>query len=332
MSGPSVVRATRPGRARDRNRGLEILRSTEVAAVEAGRWLGRGDKLGTLSAAERVMAETLGSTDWDGQVVIGTNTVDGSLAPGTRLGLGREKVDLALVPVDGVSLVAKGLSQALSVAVVTEPGGLVTPPPVAYFHKIAVGPAAVGAVNISDSPENNLRRVAFAMDRRVTDLTVVMLDRPRHHPLIERIRELGARISIVSDGDVGAALLAAWEGSGVDIFMGAGGVREAVVAAAAVACLGGDMQCKLWVRHAEEEAKVREAGWDPDVTLTLADMVPGKDVSVAVTGVTGGGLLRGTLYHGDWSESHSLVMRTKTGTVREISTRHHVGHSGHDER
>ena len=318
-------RAGRVAREHDRNRGLDLLRATEAAAIAAGRWLGRGDRAGTLAAAEQVMGESLGDGAWHARVVLGTETVNGSLNPGRILGYGRDAFDLAVVPVDGVSLVAKGSSHALSVAVLTEPGGLLSPPPIAYFHKIAVGPGAVGAIDIRDTPENNLRRVAFATDRSVTDLTVIMLDRPRHQPLMERIRLLGARITLVSDGDVGAAMLAAWLSTGIDVFIGAGGPKEAVVAASAIRCMGGDMQCRPWVRHTEEEALMRSIGCDPESVFTLDDLVPGKDVSVAVTGISGGGVLRGVQYHTGWSESHSLVMRSRTGTVREVQTRHHLG-------
>ena len=172
-----------------------------------------------------------------------------------------------MLPVDGISLVAGGLSQALSVAAVAETGGILLPPPVAYMHKIAVGPQARGAIDISDTPENNLRRVAFAMNVQVQDLTVVLLDRPRHQALLERLRALGARVAIVSDGDVGLAMMAAWPGSGIDVMIGSGGTREAIVAACAMRCLGGELQCRPWVRHEDEAAAMREAGYDPEASL-----------------------------------------------------------------
>jgi fructose-1,6-bisphosphatase II len=257
-------------------------------------------------------------------VVIGPEGGNGNLAPGRRIGVGRDRVDLAIIPVDGVSLVSRGLSQALSIAAAAEPGGILSPPPVAYMHKIAVGPAAKGAVDIADTPENNLRRIAFAMDVQVQDLTVIMLDRPRHQALLERVRSLGIRVALISDGDVGAAMMAAWPGSGIDVMIGSGGTQEAIVAACAMRCLGGELHCRPWVRHEDEAAAVRAAGLDPEETITMEQLVPGRQVSIAVTGISGGGILRGVQYHNWWAETHSLVMRAHSGTVREISTKHHV--------
>ena len=244
---------------RGRNRGLELLRATEAAALSVGRWLGRGDKAGTREAGQAVMEEALTTMPFEGRIVIGPEGSNNRLVAGRTIGAGRERVDLAVLPVDGISLVAGGLSQALSVAAVAETGGILLPPPVAYMHKIAVGPQARGAVDISDTPENNLRRVAFAMNVQVQDLTVVLLDRPRHQALLERLRALGARVAIVSDGDVGLAMMAAWPGSGIDVMIGSGGTREAIVAACAMRCLGGELQCRPWVRHEDEAAAMREA-------------------------------------------------------------------------
>jgi len=216
MADPAVPDlAAFPARVgRDRHRGLELLRATEAAALSVGRWLGRGDKSGTRDAGQGVMEEALIGMPFDGRVVIGPEGGNTNLAAGRRIGVGRDRIDLAIIPVDGVSLVSRGLSQALSIAAAAEPGGILSPPPVAYMHKIAVGPAAKGAVDIADTPENNLRRIAFAMEVQVHDLTVIMLDRPRHQALLERVRSLGARVALISDGDVGAAMMAAWPGSG----------------------------------------------------------------------------------------------------------------------
>ena len=310
--------------SRDRHHGLELLRATEAAALSVGRWLGRGDKTGTREAGHHVMEEALASMPFDARIVIGPEGPHTRLVPGRTIGSGRDRVDLALVPVDGISLVAGGLSQALSVAAAAEPGGILPPPPVAYMHKIAVGPQARGAIDIADSPENNLRRIAFAMNVQVQDLTVVLLDRPRHQALLERLRGLGARVALVSDGDVGLAMMAAWPDSGIDAMVGSGGTREAIIAACAMRCLGGELQCRPWVRHEDEAAAMRAAGFDPDAAISMDQLVPGKEVSVAVTGITGGGLLRGVQYHNWWAETHSLVMRAQSGTVREISTKHHV--------
>ena len=323
-SAPLRIPAARPRPAHDRNHGLELLRATEAAALAVGRWLGRGDKAGTRETGEVAMSDALSAMPCDGRIVIGSDDPGGTLIAGRRIGAGREKVDLAVVPVDGISLVSRGLTQALSIAAAAEPGGIAAPPPVAYMHKIAVGPAARGSIDITDTPENNLRRIAFAMDVHVRDLTVVMLDRPRHQALMERVRDMGTRIALISDGDIGAAMMAAVDGSGIDVMLGAGGTREAVLAACALRCLGGELQCRPWVRHEEEAAAVRSAGFDPEAAMSMDDLVPGAEVAVAVTGVTGGGLLRGVLYHNWWAETHSMVMRARSGTVREISTKHHV--------
>jgi fructose-1,6-bisphosphatase II len=309
---------------RDRHRGLELLRATEAAALSVGRWLGRGDKSGTRDAGQTVMEEALISMPFDGRVVIGPEGGNSNLAPGRRIGVGRDRIDLAIIPVDGVSLVARGLSQALSIAAAAEPGGILSPPPVAYMHKIAVGPAAKGAVDIADTPENNLRRIAFAMEVQVQDLTVMMLDRPRHQALLERVRSLGARVALISDGDVGAAMMAAWPGSGIDVMIGSGGTQEAIMAACVMRCLGGELHCRPWVRHEEEAAAVRAAGFDPEESISMERLVPGRQVSIAATGISGGGILRGVQYHDWWGETHSLVMRAQSGTVREILTKHHV--------
>ena len=310
--------------SRDRHRGLELLRATEAAALSVGRWLGRGDKTGTRDLGQQVMEEALESMPFEGRIVIGPEGPNNRLLPGRRIGSGRDRVDLAVMPVDGVSLVAGGLTQALSVAVASEPGGIKPPPPVAYLHKIAVGPEARGAIDIADTPENNLRRVAFAMNVQVQDLTVAMLDRPRHQALLERVRALGARVALVSDGDVGLAMMAAWPECGIDVMMGSGGTNEAIVAACALRCLGGELQCRPWVRHEDEAAALRAFGHDIESVMTMETLVPAKEVSIAVTGISGGGLLGGVLYHNWWAETHSIVMRAQSGTVREISTKHHV--------
>lgn len=325
MAEPLRAENARPARvSRNRHRGLELLRATEAAALSVGRWLGRGDKLGTRDVAQQVMEEALVGMPFDGRVVIGPEGGNSNLQPGRRIGFGRDHVDLAVLPVDGVSLVSRGLSQALSVAAAAEPGGILSPPPVAYMHKIAVGPAARGAVDITDTPENNLRRIAFAMNVQVQDLTVVMLDRPRHQALLERVRALGTRVALITDGDVGAAMMAAWPGSGIDVMVGSGGTQEAILAACAMRCLGGELHCRPWVRHEDEAVAIRAAGFDPEEPIGMERLVPGLELSIAVTGVSGGGLLRGVQYHNWWAETHSLVMRAQSGTVREISTRHHV--------
>lgn len=310
--------------SRDRHRGLELLRATEASALTVGRWLGRGDKTGTRQAGQDAMEEALLTMPFDGRIVIGTDVAGNRLAPGRRIGAGRDRIDLGVIPIDGVSLVAGGMTQALSIGVAAEIGGLLPPPPVAYMHKIAVGPQARGAIDIADTPENNLRRIAFAMNVQVQDLTVMLLDRPRHQTLLERVRSLGARVALASDGDVGMAMMTAWPSAGVDAMIGTGGTSEAIVAACAMRCLGGELQCRPWVRHEDEAAAIVAAGFDPETAMSMERLVPGSDVSVAVTGITGGGLLRGVLYHSWWAETHSMVMRARSGTLREIITKHHV--------
>lgn len=310
--------------SRDRHRGLELLRATEASALTVGRWLGRGDKTGTRQAGQDAMEEALLTMPFDGRIVIGTDVAGNRLAPGRRIGAGRDRIDLGVIPIDGVSLVAGGMTQALSIGVAAEIGGLLPPPPVAYMHKIAVGPQARGAIDIADTPENNLRRIAFAMNVQVQDLTVMLLDRPRHQTLLERVRSLGARVALASDGDVGMAMMTAWPSAGVDAMIGTGGTSEAIVAACAMRCLGGELQCRPWVRHEDEAAAMRAAGYDPEAAMGMDTLVPGREISVAVTGVSGGGLLRGVLYHNWWAETHSIVMRAQSGTVREILTKHHV--------
>ena len=316
---PSAARISR-----DRHRGLELLRATEAAALSVGRWLGRGDKTGTREAGQQVMEEALLGMPFDARIVIGPDSVGNRLPAGRRIGAGRDRLDIGILPVDGISLVAGGLSQALSIAVAAEVGGLLPTPPVAYMHKIAVGPQARGAVDITDTPENNLRRIAFAMNVQVQDLTVMILDRPRHQALLERVRGLGARVALSSDGDVGMAMMTAWPGSGIDVMIGTGGTSEAILAACAMRCLGGELQCRPWVRHEDEAAATRAAGYEPDAAISMETLVPGREVSAAVTGISGGGLLRGVQYHNWWAETHSIVMRAQSGTVREILTKHHV--------
>ncbi len=308
---------------REIHRGLELVRATESAALTVGRWLGRGDKVGTREGSQQAMSDALEAMTFDGRIVIGVDDPASLLQVGRHVGTGREQLDLALLPVDGISLVTNGFSQALSIAVSTESDGIPAPLPVAYMEKIAVGPQARGAIDILDTPENNLRRIAFAMDMPLQDVTVVMLDRPRHEPLLQRIRDVGVRVALISDGDVGAAMMAAWPGSGIHVLMGSGGTKEAILAACALRCLGGELQCKPWVRHEEEASALRHVNVDPEGVITMHDLVPAADISVAVTGVTGGGLLNGVQYHDWWAESHSLVMRLKSGTIREIRTRHH---------
>ncbi|HET9849176.1 MAG TPA: class II fructose-bisphosphatase [Candidatus Dormibacteraeota bacterium] len=312
-------------RITERNLGLELVRATEAAALSAGRWMGNLDRDGIRGTAATAMHEALNGIHMNGTIVIGDEP---SSAP---LGLGRpigdrsgDECDVALKPLDGSTLVAKGLPNAVSVIATAEPGSLVRVPVGMYAEKIAVGPEARGSVDVTDSVENNLQRVAFAKKVQVSDLTVVMLERPRHEALMEQVRQVGARITLLSDGDIAAAIMATLEGTGIDVMLGIGGLPEAVLAACALKCLGGDLQCRLWLRSRDDEERARAAGFE-DLRRTYAvdDLVRGEDVAFAATGVTDGEFLQGVIYHHFWAETESMVFRSKSGTIRHLNTKHH---------
>jgi fructose-1,6-bisphosphatase II len=314
----------------ERNLALELVRVTEAAALRAARWMGRGDKEAADQAAVDAMREALRYVDMDGVVVIGEGEKDEApmLYIGERVGTGRPpKVDVAVDPIDGTNLTAKGLPNAITVVAVAERGSMYYDPHIVYMQKIAVGPEARGAIDINASAKNNLLRIARFMDRNVEDLTVVVLDRPRHEELIEDIRAAGARIKLISDGDVAGAVMAALPGdTGVDALMGIGGTPEAVLAACALKCLGGDMQCKLWPRSEEERCRAEEDGSkDLDRVLTMDDLAGSNDVFFAATGITSGEFLRGVRYRGDYAQTYSIMMRSRSGTMRRFETHHHLG-------
>jgi fructose-1,6-bisphosphatase II len=314
----------------ERNLAMEMVRVTEAAALRAARWMGRGDKEAADQAAVDSMRNALRYVDMDGIVVIGEGEKDKApmLYIGERVGTGRPpKVDVAVDPIDGTNLTAKGLPDAITVLAVAERGSMYYDPYLVYTEKIAVGPEAKGAIDVTAPVQDNLLRVARFMDRNVEDLTVVVLDRPRHEQLIEEIRESGARIKLITDGDVAGAVMAAMPGdTGVDVLMGIGGTTEAVSAACALKCLGGDMQCRLWPRSDEERRQAEEAGnKDLDRVLTLDDLVSSDDVFFAATGITSGQFLRGVRYQGERAHTHSIMMRSRSGTVRSIETHHHIG-------
>jgi len=321
---PPVGGIARP-RAIESNIGLELVRATEAAALSAGRWMGNLDRDGIKGTATTAMQQALSSVHMRGTVVIG-DEVGAPLAVGNPLGDGTGlELDVALKPLDGTSLVAKGLPNAVSVIATAEHGTMLRTPVRLYAEKIAVGPDARGSIDVTDSVENNLQRVAFAKKVQVSDLTVVMLDRPRHEPLMEQVRQIGARISLLSDGDIAAAIMASLDGTGIDVMMGVGGLSEAVLAACALRCLGGDLQCRLWLPAKDDEERARSAGFD-DLHRTYAgeDLVRGEDVAFAATGVTDGEFLHGVIYHNFWAETESIVFRSKSGTVRHLITKHHV--------
>ncbi len=289
--------------------------------------MGRGDKELVRTTALRAMLEALAGVHIEGTVAIGDGPEGSAVtaAPGERVGDGVPPPrDVALRAVDGTTLVAKGLPNAVSVIATAEPGSLLRLPTALYAEKIAVGPEARGSVDVADSTENNLRRIAFAKNVQVSDLTVVMLDRPRHQERIDQIRQAGARISLISDGEVSGALMAAMEGTGIDLMVGIGGMAEAVLAACALKCLGGDLLCRLWLRSKDDEARARAAGIkDFNRVYGIDDLVRGDDVAFAATGITDGEFLRGVIYHHFWAETESIVLRSRTGTVRHIATKHH---------
>jgi len=311
-----------------RNLALELVRVTEAAALAAGRWMGRGQKEASDQAAVDAMRMVLNTIQMDGLVVIGEGAKDKApmLYEGEHLGCADEpKTDIAVDPIDGTRLLSLGMPNSISTVAVAERGALFESPYVAYMDKIAVGPDAADAIDINASVAENLTNIARATKRDVGDLTVVMLDRPRHDELAEHVREAGARIKFIMDGDVAGAVMAAMPDTGIDVLMGIGGGPEAVVAACAIRCIGGAMQCKLWPRNDEEWAAVRAHGIDVDAVHTDAELVKGDDVFFAATGITDGELLRGVHYYGEGATTQSLVMRSRSGTVRRVDAVHRPG-------
>ena len=309
----------------DRNLALELVRVTESAATFASRWIGRGDKNAADQAAVDAMRLMLDTVSMRGVVVIGEGEKDEApmLFNGEQVGDGDgPEVDVAVDPLEGTRLTALGMPNAISVIAVAERGTMFFPGAAMYMDKIAVGPEAADAIDIEATPAENLERVAEVKGVSVNDLTVVVLERDRHDGLIADLREVGARVNLIRDGDVAPAIAAAQTGTGVDLLMGIGGTPEGVISAAAIKCLGGAMQGKLWPRNDEERQALVEAGYDIDQVLTANDLVRGEDVFVAATGVTSGALLRGVRVVGDRVETDSIVMRSRSGTFRRISASH----------
>jgi fructose-1,6-bisphosphatase II len=312
---------------KERNLAMELVRVTEAAALSAGRWMGKGNKEMVDQAAVDAMRHAVDAVDMDGVVVIGEGEKDEApmLYIGEHVGNGQPpEVDVAVDPVDGTRLLSLGLPGALAVVATAERGSMYSAPPgVFYMEKIAVGPAVRNVIDINAPVAVNLDRIARARAAHINDLTVVILDRPRHQEIIRQIREVGARIRLISDGDVSAAIQAAMEDyKGIDVLMGIGGAPEAVLAAAALKCLGGEIQCKIWPRNDEERAKLKSDGIDVKQVLRTEDLVKGDDVSFAATGITSGELLEGVQYFGWGARTSSVMMRTRSGTVRYIHARH----------
>lgn len=310
----------------ERNLSLELVRVTEAAAMAAGRWLGRGDKIASDQAAVDAMRQMLATIDMEGIVVIGEGEKDEApmLYIGERIGNGNPPaVDVAVDPIDGTRLLSQGMGGAIAVVALAAKGTMYSAPPgIFYLNKIVVGPRARGAIDAEASVRQNVTWVSRALGRELGNITVMVLDRPRHEQLIKEIRATGARVRLIPDGDVAGAIAAAAEGTGVDMLMGVGGAPEAVVAACALKALGGDMQCRLYYRSDEERQSVIDSGINPNEVLTIDDLVKSDDVFFAATGITDGELLRGVRYTDANIETDSMVMRARTGTIRYIRAVH----------
>ena len=309
----------------DRNLALDLARVTEAAAMAAARFQGRGDKDSVDQAAVDAMRAILDTIDMDGLVVIGEGEKDEApmLANGERVGNGNPPaVDVAVDPVDGTRLTAEGMPGALAVLALAGRGTMYAPGRLVYMDKIAVGEQAAGVIELEAPVDHNLHRVAQALGKDIDDLTAIILDRPRNQPYIDSVRKAGARIRLIRDGDISGAIATAVPDSGIDILFGIGGSPEAVTAACALLCLGGEIQCRLWPRDDSERGYADEAGLDLGQIIGIHDLVDSDDVFFAATGVTTGELLDGVRFIPNGAETHTVVMRSKTGTVRFIRAHH----------
>lgn len=311
----------------DRNLALELVRVTEVAALAASRFMGRGDKEAADGAAVDAMRSQLSGVAMEGTVIIGEGEKDEApmLFNGEVIGNGEPpKVDIAVDPIDGTTLTALGRANALAVIAASEGGSMFDPGPCVYMEKIAVGPDAAGAIDILRSPTENLHAIAEAKNKAVENLTAVILDRDRHVELIKEVRATGARIRLIPDGDVAGAISTAWAGSGADVLLGIGGTPEGVVSAAALRCMGGEQQGLLWPRSASERNEAIEAGYDLNQVLHIDDLVSSDNCFFAATGITDGDLLKGVQFERGIAKTQSLVMRSQSGTVRLIEGHHQL--------
>ena len=314
-----------------RNLALDLVRVTEAAALGAGRFMGRGDKNAADKAAVDGMRLMLNTVQMDGVIVIGEGEKDEApmLYNGEHLGTGEPpELDIAVDPIDGTRPLAHGLGNSIATVALAPRGTMFNPGPCVYMDKIAVGPAARDAIDIEKPVEDNLRAIARARGERVEYLTVVILDRPRHADLIAEVRRVGARISLIPDGDVSGALMTCLPETGVDVLMGVGGTPEGVLVAAALRCMGGNIQGRLYFRNEDERRRALDAGMDCDKVLTLNDLVASEDTFFAATGITNGDLLRGVDYFPDGARTDSLVMRGLTGTTRRITATHRLSKLG----
>ncbi|WP_027342662.1 class II fructose-bisphosphatase [Hamadaea tsunoensis] len=311
----------------DRNLALDLVRVTEAAAMSAGRWVGRGEKEGGDGAAVDAMRKLINSLPMRGVVVIGEGEKDNApmLFNGEQVGDGTgPEVDVAVDPIDGTTLMSKGMPNALAVLAVAERGAMFDPSAVFYMEKLAVGPDCADVIDIEAGVAENLRRIAKVKKSTVSDVTVCILDRPRHTRLVEEVRQTGARIHFISDGDIAGAISAARERSDVDVLMGIGGTPEGITAACALKCMGGAIQAKLWPSSDAEREKAIAAGHDLDRVLHTDDLVAGENIFFVATGVTSGDLLRGVRYRAGTAYTQSLVMRSKSGTIRFIDSYHRL--------
>ena len=310
-----------------RNLGLDLVRVTEAAALSAGRFMGRGNKEAADAAAVNAMRVVLQTIDIQGTIIIGEGEKDNApmLFNGEVVGGGKgPEMDLAVDPIDGTRPLAYGRSNSVATVAMAPRGKMFDPGPFVYMNKLAVGPGARGHIDIEQSITANLNAIARAKDEKVEDLTAVILDRPRHEAMIAEIRKAGARIRIIPDGDVGAALMTAWPDSGVDVLIGIGGTPEGVLAACALRAMGGEIQGKLFARDDEERRRGHDAGFDFEKVLTMDDLVSSEDVFFAATGITDGELLKGVRYFGLGASTDSIVVRGLTGTVRQITATHRL--------
>ncbi len=311
----------------DRNLAFEMVRATEAAALAAAQWMGRGNKEAADQAAVDAMRFALSSLNVHGVVVIGEGEKDEApmLYNGEVVGSGTPPhVDVAVDPIDGTTLLAMGLPNAISALAMAERGSLFDPTGIFYMRKIAVGKAACGAIDIRASAVENINRVAEAQRMRVEELTVVILDRPRHDRLISDIRKAGARIKLIAHGDIAGALEAAQPESGIDVLMGIGGAPEAVITGCAMRCLGGDIQCQLWPRNEQDRLDAEARGLDVDRVLTIDDLCATEDAFFAATGITDGELLHGVRYTSTGAHTSSIAMRARSGTVRYVEAIHNL--------
>jgi fructose-1,6-bisphosphatase II len=322
---PEMTAQRKPGAKPDRNLALELVRVTEAAALAASRWMGRGDKNAADGAAVDAMRLMIDTVSVDGIVVIGEGEKDEApmLFNGERVGTGEPPaVDIAVDPIDGTTLLSRGGANALSVLSMAERGTMFDPGPCVYMEKIAAGPEAADVIEIEAPIEDNIAKVAKAKDIDVEDVIVTILDRPRHEEFVKRIREAGARVRLITDGDVAGAIAAGRSNLGVDLLYGIGGTPEGITAACALKCLGGAIQGRLWPRNDDERQRAIDEGYDLSQVLDTNTLVSGDDVFFATTGITDGYLLDGVRTTHDGAITESLVMRSRSGTIRTVRSEH----------